>query len=116
MESYTVNDLRDAVSDDFATAIDVWTREGIESLSPSHDLWWADNEQGFRQFAEVVTTSQNVDQLKALIRHLLKGCVHSVLATIDGASRSAEIGRVHLVGPDGSLGEGLHELFTDHVG
>lgn len=80
-------------------------------------MWWTDDEEGFRQFADLVTGSQNVDQLRALVRHLLEGCVHSLLATIDGASQSAEIGRIHLVGPDGSsLGEGLHELFTDYLG
>ena len=42
--------------------------------------------------------------------------LHSTLVVVDGGTASAEIGRVRLVDEGGEpLGEGLHELFVDHL-
>ena len=91
--------------------------KGLNLCPRQHDCGGHETKRDTFSSAELVTQSQNVDQLENLIQHLLEGCVHSILATIDGASKSAETGRVQLVGPDGSsLGEGLHELFADYLG
>lgn len=50
------------------------------------------------------------------VQECVQVAIHSALVAIDGGSASAEVGVVQLVDEEGrSLGEGLHELWVDHL-
>jgi hypothetical protein len=108
-----MNELRDAVFRDIVTSIQVWTETGLSEVARKDQVpWWEANQDSWQDFASAIDSPERREQFERLVQHLLRGLAHSVLATIDGASASAEVGRVHLTGPDGrSLGEGLHEQF-----
>ena len=113
-----MTDLRDAVFRDFATSIRIWRDTALAEVSDRDRVpWWELDEESWQDFASAIDSPMRRAQLERLLEHLLRGLTHSLLATIDGASASAEVCRIHLTGPDGgSLGEGLHELFEDFLG
>ena|SRR5579862_5255968 len=109
--------LRAAFFEDLARLIDRWTAAGVEAVrDPDSRLIWTSDAPAFRRVAQAINeTGRSVD-FETVLRVLLTGLLDSSLAVIDGADKSAELGRVKLVTSDGeSLGEGLHELFMGHL-
>jgi hypothetical protein len=108
-----MSELRDAVFRDIATSIRVWTDTALTEIAQKDQApWWEDDQESWQDFSTAIDGPERRAQFERLVEHLLRGLAHSLLATVDGASASAEVGRIHLTGPDGqSIGEGLHELF-----
>jgi hypothetical protein len=77
--------------------------------------WWEDPEAA-RRLGAALRDAGVADDFERVVRETLRSCIHSVLATIDGATALAERFRLDLVDEEGmSLGDELHEGFIAHL-
>lgn len=75
---------------------------------------WMDDRGPFERLNHAL--DGRVDDLGRILAEGMRGLLNSVLTTLDGGTASAEIGQLVLTDSNGrDLGEGLHELFVDHL-
>jgi len=108
------NELLTAVLEDLARGLDHWVDAVCTSVeAPDTGLPWMDDPEAFRRLGQEL---DGTDDLRLVVSEGMRGLLHSVLTVLDGATLSAEVGRVRLVDDDGNLlAEGLHELFVTHL-
>ena len=106
--------LLPAFLEDLAVIRDHARTSAIDSFTGDIPVW-PENIAAFERLRSKFD-SDDVAAVAAVIEDFVQVALHSVLVAIDGGTASAEVGRVHLVDAAGeSLGEGLHELFVDHL-
>jgi hypothetical protein len=107
--------LLTAFFEDLARAMDYWADTIARTLDdpPASSPWMEDREPLDRLSAKL---DGSTDDLRLVLSEGMRGLLNSVLATLDGATASAEVGRVALTDDQGRvLAEGLHELFVGHL-
>lgn len=108
-------DLRRAFFEDLAVIRDYARSSAQEALAGSRPAS-ASTESAFELLRSKLTSAEEVEAFAAAVEDFVDVALHSALVAIDGGTASAEVGRVQLVDEAGeSLGEGLHELFVDHL-
>ncbi|MFC0864197.1 hypothetical protein ACFHYQ_18025 [Sphaerimonospora cavernae] len=109
--------LQRAVLEDLAGAVDWWASTASEVLTdPEADIAWADNQRAVGAIRGLLVDSEHAEEVNAAIFEVMRGLMHSALSVFDGATQSAEIGRVFIVDEAGEAVSGaLHELFVEHL-
>ena len=109
------DELRRALFEDLAVIRDRSASSAREALSGEGPVW-AERPQAFDRLRALVRSPEDVGAFASAVEEFVHVALHSTLVVIDGGTASAEIGRVRLVDEGGEpLGEGLHELFVDHL-
>lgn len=104
--------------EDIATALDYWAKLAAESLTVENiDSKWAEHAQAFESVrAALQARGVAPEHVESVFRESFAGLLNSVLTILDGGTKMAETGRLHLVDDAGnSLGEGLNERFYAHL-
>jgi len=108
-------ELRSAFLEDLAVVRDDAARHAREALTSERSMR-VEQSGVFHRLSSVLDSPEDIEAFALAVQEVVHVALHSTLVAIDGGSASAEVGRVWLVGEDGqSLGEGLHELFIDHL-
>ena len=109
------NELRRAVFEDLALICDLSWSTARDALVDG-SLAWTDRPDAFERLRSLVKSPEDVDAFATAVQEFVHVALHSMLVIVDGGSASAEVGRVRLVDETGeSLGDGLHEVFVDHL-
>lgn len=109
---------RDAFFEDLATALDSWVGAAVASTTdPEVDLLWTEKPESFKALqAAFAKSGVSKDDVREVFLECLNGLANSTLTIIDGGTALAEQTRIRLVDENGgSLGEGLHEEFAQHL-
>ena len=110
-----LDELRTAFFEDLAQARDRANEMAREAVAGEPPIW-ADRPEVYERLRACLTSDDDVAAFADAVRECVQVAIHSVLVAIDGGSASAEVGVVQLVDEEGrSLGEGLHELWVDHL-
>ncbi|WP_136520614.1 hypothetical protein [Cellulomonas telluris] len=103
-----------AFLEDLARAADGRVDTVVRGVTSPDDGPWMDDPGPYRRLGEAL--DGRTEDLRAVLAEAARGLLHSALAAVDGATASAEVGRVHLVDSDGrELAEVLHEAFVQHL-
>ncbi len=109
-------DLLRAFLEDLAVVEDRARESAVGALRDPTTATWVTDAAALSRLRERLGDDAGVEAFASVVAEFVHVALHSALVTIDGGSASAEVGRVHLVDDAGeSLGEGLHELFVDHL-
>ncbi len=110
-----IDELRTAFFEDLAQARDRAGQMAREAMAGDAPLW-ADRPADYKRLRACLITDDDVAAFADAVQECVQVAIHSALVAIDGGSASAEVGVVQLVDAEGrSLGEGLHELWVDHL-
>ncbi len=87
-----------------------------ECLASEPAPMWAPHPEAVSVLRSVLSSPEQIEALETVATDLVHIALHSALVVIDGGAASAEGGSLRLVDEHGeSVGEGLHELFVDHL-
>jgi hypothetical protein len=112
-----MTELLSAVLEDVAGAADRWRDTAVAAVAdPDADLSWVDDAEPYRRLGAAVRQAGAAEDLRAVLDETIRALVHDLFAVMDGATRSAEIGRVYLVDEHHEeLATALHEAFVSHL-
>ncbi len=102
--------------EDVASTVDYWAKQTADLLTVANaDDTHVENKAALLAIRDALQNIPSSD-VESVLRERFVGVVHSMLVILDGGTKMAETGRLHLVDGSGtSIGEGLHERFHDHL-
>lgn len=104
--------------EDIALQYDYWLQLALKLIFDKNvDLDWLEDPESIVRIRSVVEKSCiSREDFENLFKSVLFGLVHSIFSTFDGATHSAEKGRVYIVNEEGEpLGVNHHTAFTEYL-
>jgi hypothetical protein len=104
------------IFEDIAVALQSWAATASKAITDNRtDLNWVEDEVPYRRLQQVLGTTDE-GFVRDVLSECLRGFAVSILSVLDGATASAEKGRVYLIDESGrKVGEALHSDFVGYL-